>query len=56
MLTYRYVFKKKKKEKKKNVQKRLWEKDLKNLDDNDLILDQKFQLSLFGFLVLCPMI
>lgn len=36
---------------KKCLQKRLWEKkrSLKNIDDNNLILDQKFKLSLFGF-------
>lgn len=25
-----------------------WEKDPKNIDNDNLILDQKFQLSLFG--------
>lgn len=41
------------KKEKKNLQKRLWgkKKDPKNIDDNNLILDQKFQLSLFGLFV-----
>lgn len=38
--------------KRKKLQKRLRKKKiLKNIDDNNLILDQKFKLSLFGLFI-----